>query len=49
MEFCVHGDIVEHIEKPLNEVSLTTRQQWVLEVSVLALCITHAPAHIHSH
>merc|ERR1719182_700052 len=33
LEFCVHGDIVAYINKPLSEVSSTQRQQWVLQVA----------------
>ena len=41
LEFCVHGDIVEYIQKPLSDVSSTQRQQWVLQVCVLAIAISH--------
>ena len=46
MEFCLHGDILEYIAKPLTEVPLTTRQQWVLQVSILSLA-HHTRTHIH--
>ena len=45
MEFCVHGDILAHINKPLAEVSSTKRQQWALQVCDLTHTLTtHVPA-----
>ena len=46
MEFCVHGDILAHINKSLAEVSSTKRQQWVLQVCNLTHTLTiHAIPH----
>ena len=46
----MHGDILDQIQKPLTEVSLAERQQWVLQVSTLTLTSnTHTRACARTH